>query len=518
LISPQKSLVLIASSKIEKAAWIRDLMLALFALGIKPSAALALSPHEQRRLQRLAHSQQLGYQAHHSHAHTLTPIGDIDTRRLTRRTNDLDEACAEFGQQRSVIKSGWLYKKGFINQTWKRRWCVLMPNAILYYQTQSQLLLCGTIDLDGRHVQSLESARSELARQQGVVKGGWLYKRGDQRQNWTRRYFELNYGNAHAILHQQHQPGGTGSGGAVTPVTLSYYTSPELGLGRVRKCKGRIQLKGRSVVHVAQHGAGNKNHEAQAVENKPHPFDLSSTFFGEFNENNEPGRTYHIHASSAAEMAGWLAAIESAINLANSTPEPVAYYRPTDSGADMASMNRSSRSISSGGLRKMSRSLSRSNRSRSRSRSSTGANVATAAAAPPTQAEQGTIGGASAATMATGIAAVGEGYLDLTTLEKHPHAFDLLPSLEVVTMNDEELAMLPVELMRTYHFYTSSKADQAEWLDAFTIACKGGDGNISDGIRVLGDSNSTTKEAPDDHMGANVPADRAPTENLKQFV
>jgi hypothetical protein len=131
--------VLIASSKVEKAAWVRDIMLALFALGVKPSAALSLSPHEQRRLQQLAHSQQLGYKGrHHAHEHALTPVGDesgMGSGSGMGRDGALgDGMLVEYGQQRSVIKSGWLYKRGFVNQTWKRRWCVLMPNAILYYQ------------------------------------------------------------------------------------------------------------------------------------------------------------------------------------------------------------------------------------------------------------------------------------------------------------------------------------------------------------------------------------------------
>jgi hypothetical protein len=161
---------------------------------------------------------------------------------------------------------------------------------------------------------------------------GCLYKRGDQRQNWTRRYFELHYGNA---LKQRSQ-----TGTAVTPVTLSYYSSPQQGLGRVRKCKGRIQLKGRSIIHSpststststtsistngSMTGSGQKkpSEHPSTADSKPHSFDLSPTFFGEFNDqnsgrNNDPGRTYRIHAASAADMAGWLTAIEKAVALAN---------------------------------------------------------------------------------------------------------------------------------------------------------------------------------------------------------
>ena len=89
------------------------IMLALFALGIKPSVALSLSPHEQRRLQHLAHSQQLGYNGRH-HAHALTPVGGEGSM----GGDDVltDGALVEYGQQRSVIKSGWLHKKGFVNQ------------------------------------------------------------------------------------------------------------------------------------------------------------------------------------------------------------------------------------------------------------------------------------------------------------------------------------------------------------------------------------------------------------------
>ena len=47
-------------------------------------------------------------------------------------------------------------------------------------------------------------------------------------------------------------------------------------------------------------------------------------------------------------------------------------------------------------------------------------------------------------------------------------------------MPDEQLAKMPVELMRTYHFYCDGDAEQRDWIEAFTTACRGGDGGGED--------------------------------------
>jgi hypothetical protein len=194
--------------------------------------------------------------------------------------------------------------------------------------------------------------------------------------------------------------------------------------------------------------------------------------------------------------------------LANSTPEPGDYYRPSDAASNndgcaasavkgvrssrSSSISRKISSTVSGSRvgRKLSRSLSRSRRSESKgerksesTRYTEGSDALVLASGPEMQQESVAAGESVGGSVGE---SVGEGYLDLTVLEKYPHAFDLLPSAEVVTMDDEQLAALPVELMRTYHFYTASQTEQTEWIDAFATACRGGDDTNEDGSAAVG--------------------------------
>jgi len=195
--------------------------------------------------------------------------------------------------------------------------------------------------------------------------------------------------------------------------------------------------------------------------------------------------------------------------------------------------------------RKLSRSLSRSSRSERRSE---GSEALVLTSSPEMQQESAAAGSASSQqelvvagerggdSVGDSVGEfVGEGYLDLTILEKYPHAFDLLPSAEVVSMDDEQLAALPVELMRTYHFYTAS---QTELIDAFATACRGGDDANDDVSAAVGAGGGATCDSSSQEVTDKAatrseeatPAEAAPTlaltassapsapSNMRQFV
>ena len=43
----------------------------------------------------------------------------------------------EKAQEMNIVTEGFLYKQGRLVKNWKKRWCCLYPNRLLYYDSKS---------------------------------------------------------------------------------------------------------------------------------------------------------------------------------------------------------------------------------------------------------------------------------------------------------------------------------------------------------------------------------------------
>ena len=148
-----------------------------------------------------------------------------------------------------IIYEGQLMKKGKVNKAWKNRWCILCDiNGDIfleYYNSKIDANLCGTIDISQvfgievigfasydlsmlQQIPDTVSITDKIKCQQkysfilltkdrkfifaafdpknffkwlsifdkfvygGVIKQGWLQKRGEKNKGWKKRYFVLN--------------------------------------------------------------------------------------------------------------------------------------------------------------------------------------------------------------------------------------------------------------------------------------------------------------------------------------
>ncbi|KAF8920358.1 hypothetical protein CPB85DRAFT_1211936 [Mucidula mucida] len=98
----------------------------------------------------------------HGGAMTQPPLSSIAEARSNSGGEDTDDdedeeeggwktAARHNSVDESVIKAGYLWKKGERRKTWKKRWFVLRPTQLAYYKTNAEYQLLRLLDLSDIH-------------------------------------------------------------------------------------------------------------------------------------------------------------------------------------------------------------------------------------------------------------------------------------------------------------------------------------------------------------------------------
>ncbi|KAF7374634.1 Pleckstrin y domain-containing family A member 1 [Mycena sanguinolenta] len=76
---------------------------------------------------------------------------DADSEEGGWKTAETEARQAQGSMEESVIKAGYLWKKGERRKTWKKRWFVLRPAHLAYYKTAAEYQLLRLLDLADVH-------------------------------------------------------------------------------------------------------------------------------------------------------------------------------------------------------------------------------------------------------------------------------------------------------------------------------------------------------------------------------
>lgn len=129
----------------------------------------------------------------------------------------------------SVDKEGFLYKKGEVNTSYQRRWCVLQGNLLFYKDRPGEREHLGVIVLEGCSVQLCESeekfAFSLVFNEPGLRTYKFAAEDQYSQEAWIKALLLANHGYLHLLLKdltQQYQEACQAAGESVVdPRTLS---------------------------------------------------------------------------------------------------------------------------------------------------------------------------------------------------------------------------------------------------------------------------------------------------------
>ncbi|XP_012675951.1 sesquipedalian-1-like isoform X2 [Clupea harengus] len=98
----------------------------------------------------------------------------------------------------SVDKEGYLYKKGEVNTSYQKRWCILKGNLLFYKERQSERDVLGVIVLEGCAVQLCESeekfAFSLVFSEPGLRTYKFAVEDQPSQESWIKALLSANHG------------------------------------------------------------------------------------------------------------------------------------------------------------------------------------------------------------------------------------------------------------------------------------------------------------------------------------
>lgn len=98
----------------------------------------------------------------------------------------------------SVDKEGYLYKKGEVNTSYQKRWCILKGNLLFYKDRQSERDVLGVIVLEGCSVQLCESeekfAFSLVFSEPGLRTYKFAAENQSSQEGWIKALLLANHG------------------------------------------------------------------------------------------------------------------------------------------------------------------------------------------------------------------------------------------------------------------------------------------------------------------------------------